>query len=154
LADGGMSAADHGPLTCEVAALQAAKRLTAHVAGLLLERRAAELAQKQQHLELLSDMICEVYALDSAVARTLKLIRLRGVEGAVLEIDLTHVVAARCTEMVSSAARSLIANDAAPDELAQRLGEINKLSPYVPVGILDVQTRIAERVTAMYAPAA
>ena len=154
LADGDMSVADHGPLTHEVAALHAAKRLTAHVAGLLLERRAAELAQKQQHLELLSDMICEVYALDSAVARTLKLIRLRGVEGAVLEIDLTHVVAARCTEMVSSAARSLIANDAAPDELAQRLGEINKLSPYVPVGILDVQTRIAERVTAMYAPAA
>jgi hypothetical protein len=154
LADGDAPSVDHGPLTREVAALQAAKRLTAHVTGLLLERHVAELAHKQQHLELLSDMICEVYAFDSAVARTLKLIRLRGVEGAVLEIDLTRVVAARCADALSSAARCLIANDAAPGELEERLGEISTLSPYVPTGILDVQTRIAERVTAMYAPSA
>jgi len=153
LADGAGAAPDSSPLAPEIAAVEAAKRLTAHIAGLLLERRAAELAQKQQHLELLSDMICEVYALDSTVGRTRKLIRQRGVEGAVLEIDLTRVVAAHCTDRLHAAARRLIANEATADELRSRLDEVDRLSPYVPTGILDVQTRIAERVTAMYAPA-
>jgi alkylation response protein AidB-like acyl-CoA dehydrogenase len=152
LADGGRRLPDTGPLAAEVEAVEAAKHLTAHIAGLLLERQAAELAQKQQHLELLSNMICEVYALDSTVARTLKLIRQRGVEGAVFETDLTRVVVARCTDELYAAARRLLANDTAAGELPQRLREISALSPYVPTGILDVKTRIAERVTALYAP--
>ena len=143
---------DNGPLAAETAALEAAKSLTAHIAGLLLERQAAELAKKQQHLELLSNMICEVYALDSTIGRTLKLIRQRGVEGAVLEIDLTRVATAHCTEKIYAAARRLVANDATAAELPERLQEIARLSPYVPSGILDTKTRIAERVAAMYAP--
>ena len=145
---------DNAPLAAEIEAVEAAKHLTAHIAGLLLERQAAELAKKQQHLELLSNMICEIYALDSALARTLKIIRQRGVEGAVFEIDLTRVVAAHCTDELYAAARRLIANDATAAELPERLQEISRLSPYVPSGILDVKTRVAERVAAMYAPAA
>ncbi|MFI5395509.1 MAG: acyl-CoA dehydrogenase family protein [Candidatus Binatia bacterium] len=153
LADGGLPPVGDGSLAAEVEAVEAAKRLTAHVAGILLEGQAAELAQKQQHLELLSNMVLEVYALDSAMARTLKLIRLRGVEGAVLEIDLSRILAARCSDEVLTTARRLIANDATGDDLAQRLREINALSPYIPRGILDAKARVAERVTAMYAPA-
>jgi len=145
---------DSSPLAAETASLEAAKALTAHVAGLLLERQAAELAKKQQHLELLSNMICEVYALDSTVARTLKLIRQRGVEGAVPEIDLTRVATAHCTEAITAAARRLVANDATPTELPERLQEISHWSPYVPSGLLDTKTRIAERAAAQYAPGA
>ena len=152
LADGGTRVADHGPLTAEVQALEAAKHLTAHVAGLLLETQAAELAQKQQHLELLSNMICEVYALDSVVGRTLKLIRQRGVEGAVFEIDLTRVVATYATDTIVAAARQLVLNDASSGEPRHRLLELAKLAPYVPIGILDAKARIAERLVAMYAP--
>jgi alkylation response protein AidB-like acyl-CoA dehydrogenase len=151
LAEGGFRVPDHSPLAAEVEAVEAAKRLTAHIAGILLETQAAELANKQQHLELLSDLIIDVYALDSAVARTLKLIRRRGVEGAVLEIDLTRVVAAECTERLYATARRLLANDTPAAELPQRLQEIAKLSPYVPAALLDAKTRIAERATSAYA---
>lgn len=96
-------------------------------------------------------MIGQVYALDSALARTLKIIAQRGVEGAVFEIDLTRVVAANCADVLWASARRLVANDARPDELPARLQEIATLSPYVPAGILDTKTRIAQRVTAMYA---
>ena len=144
------SSPDSSPLAAEIHGLESAKRLAAHIAGILLETQAAELANKQQHLELLSDMICEIYALDSAAARTLKLIRQRGVEGAVLEIDLTRVAAASCTDQIYASARRLIANDTPRAELQQRLQEINRLSPYVPVGILETKTRIAGRVTEMY----
>jgi len=151
MANGTRAAVGPHPLSAEMEAVEAAKHLTAHLAGLLLERRAAELAHQQQQLELLSNMICEVYALDSTLARSLKIIRQRGVEGAVFEIDMSRVVAADCTDALWAAARRLIANEARPDELAERLREITALSPYVPVGLLDTKTRIAERVTAMYA---
>jgi alkylation response protein AidB-like acyl-CoA dehydrogenase len=137
---------DTGPLAAEIEALDAAKYLTAHIAGLLLERQAAELAKKQQHLELLSNMICEVYALDSTIGRTLKLIRQRGVEGAVVEIDLTRLTTAHCTDEIYAAARRLVANDATEAEMPERLREIARLSPYVPRGILDAKTRVAQRV--------
>lgn len=99
-------------------------------------------------------MVREVYALDSAIARTLKLIRRRGVEGAVLEIDLSRILAARCSDELLATARRLIANDTTGDDLSQRLREISLLSSYIPRGVLDTKARVAERVTAMYAPAA
>lgn len=141
------------PLAAESEAVEAAKQLTTHLAAFLLERHASELAHMQQHLELLSHMICEVYAFDSAIARTLKLIRQRGIEGAVLEVDLTRVVAAQCSDELLTAARRLVANDAPADELPERLREIAKLTPYIPAGILDAKTRIATRVTELYAHA-
>jgi alkylation response protein AidB-like acyl-CoA dehydrogenase len=153
LANGGRAAVGEGPLAAEIDAVEAAKHLTAYVAGMLLETQAAELAQKQQHLELFANLISEVYALDSGIARTLKLIRLRGEQGAAFEIDLTRIIAARCSDEVIAAARRLVANDSSGDELARRLQDISVLSPYVPRGILDVKTRVAERMTAMYAPA-
>ena len=153
LADGGPRVAD-GVLGAEVNALETAKHLTAHVAGLLLETQAAELAQRQQHLELLSNMICEVYALDCALARTLKLVRQRGVEGAVFEIDVTRVVTTLATDTICVAARQLMLNDASSGEPHQRLQELAKLSPYLPRGMLDTKARIAERLVAMYAAAA
>jgi alkylation response protein AidB-like acyl-CoA dehydrogenase len=153
LADGGRTAVGEGPLAAEIDAVEAAKHLTAYVAGMLLETQAAELAQKQQHLELLANLISEVYALDSSIGRTLKLIRQRGEQGAAYEIDLTRIIAARCSDEIIAAARRLVANDCGEDELARRLQDLGKLSPYVPRGILDVKTRVAERVTAMYAPA-
>ena len=134
--------------------MEAAKSLTAHIAGLLLERQAAELAKKQQHLELLSNMICEVYALDSAIGRTLKLIRQRGVEGAVLEIDLTRVATAHCTERSRQPRAGWSPTMLRRQSCRERLQEIARLSPYIPSGILDTKTRIAERVAAMYAPSA
>lgn len=143
-----------GPLASEIEALEAAKRLTAHIAGIMLETQASELANKQQHLELLSDLICEIYAFDSALARTLKLIDSRGVDGAAHEIDLTRVVAAQSTDSIFTGARRLLTNDAPAADLRQRLDELSRLSPYVPTGLIETKTRIAEHVTALYAPVA
>jgi butyryl-CoA dehydrogenase len=138
-------------LAAEHTALDGAKRLTAYAAGVLVEREPADLSRKQQHLELFSDMICEVYALDSAIGRTLKLIHQRGADACAAEIDLTRLVAADTSERFTKAARRLLSNDA---ETAERhLDAMAKLCNYVPVGSLDIKTRVAERIIAQYQPA-
>ena len=150
LAAGPIPASD-GPLAAERTALAGAKRLTAYAAGVLVEREPADLSRKQQHLELFSDMICEVFALDSAVARTLKLIGQRGAEATAEEIDLTRLVAAETTERIGAAARRLLSNDA--EQAERHLDALAKLLDYTPVGSLDTKTRVAERVIAQYRPA-
>ena len=150
LAAGPIPASD-GPLAAERTALAGAKRLTAYAAGVLVEREPADLSRKQQHLELFSDMICEVFALDSAVARTLKLIGQRGAEATAEEIDLTRLVAAETTERIGTAARRLLSNDA--EQAERHLDALAKLLDYTPVGSLDTKTRVAERVIAQYRPA-
>src|SRR5205809_1582386 len=59
-----------GPLEREVRAAEVAKRVVAYAARLLLERGLDSLKDKQQHLEILSNMIIDVYAMDSVVNRT------------------------------------------------------------------------------------
>ncbi len=153
LAAGARVTVEDGPLAAEIEAVETAKHLTAYVAGMLLQGHAAELAQKQQHLELLANLVSSVFALDSSVARTLKIIRQRGVEGATLEIDLTRLIAAECTDDLFATARRLIANDSNGDELPRRLQDIRSLSPYVPRAVVDTKTRVAERLAALFATA-
>ena len=139
-----------GLLAAEQAALAGAKRLTAYAAGVLVEREPADLSRKQQHLELFSDMICEVYALDSAIGRTLKRVRQRGLDACAAEVDLTRLVAADTTDHIAAAARRLLSND--PDSAARHVAAMAKLLTYVPVGSLDLKTRVAERIVATYQP--
>src|SRR6185369_14464313 len=69
-----------GPLAREIHAVNQAKRLVAYTTRLLLQREPAEVGRQQQHLETFADMIIDLYAMESAVARTAKLIRRRGEE--------------------------------------------------------------------------
>ena len=59
-----------GPLERELRAAEVAKRVVAYTARVLIERDLASLKDKQQHLEILANMIIDVYAMDSVVNRT------------------------------------------------------------------------------------
>jgi hypothetical protein len=95
-------------------------------------------------------MICEVYALDSAIARTLKLIRLRGNDACAAEVDLTRLVAADACDRIRTAAQRLLSND--PDTSARHMAALAALLQYVPVGSLEAKTRVAERLIAQVQP--
>src|SRR5262245_15934119 len=59
-----------GPLEREIRAAEVAKRVIAFIARVLIERDLASLKDKQQHLEILANMIIDLYAIDSVVNRT------------------------------------------------------------------------------------
>src|SRR5256885_1820842 len=62
--------AAEGPLMREIRCAEVGKRVVAYTARLLMERDLASLKDKQQHLEILSNMIIDVFAMDSVVNRT------------------------------------------------------------------------------------
>jgi alkylation response protein AidB-like acyl-CoA dehydrogenase len=135
-----------GPLAREIHAVDQAKKLVAYTTKLLLQREPAEIGRKQQHLEKLADMIIDLYAIESTVARTAKLIRYRGEAQVMLERDLTAVLVADASERLGANARVLFGNDSGASDLERHLATIERLTPYAPLGTLDARTRIAEQV--------
>jgi alkylation response protein AidB-like acyl-CoA dehydrogenase len=135
-----------GPLAREIHAVDQAKRLVAYTTRLLLQREPAEIGRKQQHLETFADMIIDLYAMESAVARTAKLIRRRGEEKVKFERDLVAVFLADATERLCGRARRLFGNDTDGHDLERHLANVARLTPFLPLRVLDARTRIAEHV--------
>ncbi|MBI3768145.1 MAG: acyl-CoA dehydrogenase family protein [Deltaproteobacteria bacterium] len=135
-----------GPLAREIHAVDQAKRLVAYTTRLLLQREPAEIGRQQQHLETFADMIIDLYAMESAVARTAKLIRRRGEEKVKFERDLIAVFLADATERLCGRARRLFGNDTDGHDLARHLANVAQLTPFLPLRVLDARTRIAEHV--------
>ncbi len=137
-----------GPLGTEIHVAEMAKRIVAYTAEVMIQKELANLRNRQQHLELLANMIIDVYALDSVVARTQKLVHSRGEEKTALERDLTHVFVASANERVADSARRLLANECEGEELRRHLAVVDVFQPFIPIRTIDMKTRIAEEVVA------
>jgi alkylation response protein AidB-like acyl-CoA dehydrogenase len=132
-----------GPLERETRAAEVAKRVVAYTTRVLIERALASLKEKQQHLEILSNMIIDVFAMDSVVNRT-RLLRGHGTpEDDELRIAMTNVFVASANERVIDGARRLLVNEFEGAELRTHL-RLEAIVPHFPIRTIAVKTRIAE----------
>ena len=137
-----------GPLGCELAATERAKRVVAYTARVMMERDLASLKDKQQHLEILSNMVIEVFAMDSVVNRT-RLLLARGADDAnALRIAMTNVYVASANERVADGARRLLANELEGEELRRRVANIDFLRLPFPIRTIDAKKHVAEALVA------
>jgi alkylation response protein AidB-like acyl-CoA dehydrogenase len=136
-----------GPLEREQRAAEVAKRLIAYVVRVLVERELASLKDKQQHLEILANMIIDLYAMDSVVNRTLLLAGHGTAEDDALRLDMTKVFVASGNERVFEGARRLLANEFEGEELRKHLA-LEAILPRLPIRTIAVKQRIAEALVA------
>ena len=140
------SAVGEGPLAADVAAAEQAKKVVAWTADLLVRRNLKDLATRQQHLEVLANMIIDSFAIDSVVARTRKLLREQGAGAVPNELDITRIFVASANERIADGARRLVANELAGEELDQAMRTIEQLAVLLPIATIAAKTRIAERI--------
>jgi alkylation response protein AidB-like acyl-CoA dehydrogenase len=136
-----------GPLARDIRAAEVGKRVVAYTARVLIERDLASLREKQQHLEILSNMIIEVYAMDSVVNRTRLLDGHGGTDDTALRIDMTRVYVASANERVIDGARRLLVNELEGEELRKHL-RLEEIVPRLPIRTVAVKTRIAQALAA------
>jgi alkylation response protein AidB-like acyl-CoA dehydrogenase len=136
------------PLAADAAAVAQAKKLVAWTAHLLVSRNLRDLAERQQHLEILANTMIDLFAADSVVARTRKLLRFRGPADVANELDMTRVFVASANERIADGARRLAANELAGAELEAALASIDRLALRLPIATIAAKTRIAERIVA------
>jgi hypothetical protein len=134
------------PLGIEIHATEMVKRIVAYTAEVMIQKELANLRSRQQQLELLANMVIDVYAMDSAVARTQKLLQRRSADATRMERDLTHVFVASANERVADAARRLLANECEGEELRRHLAVVDLFQPFFPIRTIEMKTRIAKEV--------
>jgi hypothetical protein len=140
-------AAVPGPLSREVRAAEVGKRVVAYAARILIERDLASLKDKQQHLEILANMIIDVYAMDSVVNRTALLQGHGTADDDALRRDMTNVFVASANERVIDGARRILVNELEGEELRKHLA-LEAVVPHIPIRTIAVKTRIAEALVA------
>jgi alkylation response protein AidB-like acyl-CoA dehydrogenase len=139
--------ATEGPLWREVRCAEVAKRIIAYTARLLIERSLDSLKDKQQHLEILANMIIEAYAMDSVVNRTHLLLGHGAQADDDLRLAMTNVYVASANERVIDGARRILVNEFEGEELRQHLA-LEAIVPHMPIRTIAVKTKISEALVA------
>src|SRR5205085_661519 len=96
----------------EVMMVRGAKALTQMVFGHITQAYADAARNEQEMLALASDMVMDVYAMESALLRTQKLMLARGKESAAIQSDITRVFIREAMMRVERAARLVVAETA------------------------------------------
>jgi len=96
----------------------------------------------------LADCIMEVYALESALLRTEKLLAARGANGARQAVAMTQYYAVKSLHTVELAARKVIGAVAEGDMLRTQVAILRRLAKYEPADTVALGRQIARHVLA------
>jgi alkylation response protein AidB-like acyl-CoA dehydrogenase len=129
----------------EVMIVRNAKAMTLAAIGNIAHAYGDDARNEQEALGLISDMVMDVYAMESALLRTQKRMLSRGREATAVQSDITRVFIREAMMRIERAAR-LIATETA-DEKTDRTALIEDLIHRAPIKMTAARRRIADAVT-------
>ncbi len=135
-----------GPLAGEHKLLASAKKLSLFAAGAASQKYMQALAEQQEIMGALADCISEVYALESCILRTEKLMQSRGEAGAAQAIAMTQYYAAKAIDTVERSTRKVIAAVAEGDMLRTQMAILRRLGKHEPANTIALGRQIARHV--------
>ncbi|KKM10895.1 acyl-CoA dehydrogenase [Clostridiales bacterium PH28_bin88] len=141
-----MGESDGAPLAEQQKVLENMKKVFLLVAGAAAQKYMEKLEREQEILGMLADMVIEVFAMESALARTLKAIQREGEEKASLKVDMVRSYFNDTIPKMETWAREALAAMASGDELRTQLAALKKLARYTPVDGVAARRRIAAKV--------
>ncbi len=135
-----------GALAAERTIVSNAKKTALFVAGGASQKYMMALPDQQEVMGAMADILIEVFAMESALLRTLKLVAHNGEAASQLAIAMTQVYIMEAVEKIESAARKVIAAVAEGDMLRTQLAILRRLGKYEPVNTIALRQKIADRV--------
>ncbi|MBV9147213.1 MAG: acyl-CoA dehydrogenase family protein [Acidobacteria bacterium] len=135
-----------GSLGAERTLLANAKKMALFVAGVASQRYMMELAEQQEVMAAMADIIIDVFAMDSALLRTLKLIQSQGETAAAQGTAITQLYFAEAMARIEVAARKVLAAAAEGDNLRIQTAILRRLAKHEPVNTIALKQQIAGKV--------
>ncbi|HMG02621.1 MAG TPA: acyl-CoA dehydrogenase family protein [Edaphobacter sp.] len=132
-----------GPLAEQFALLDSAKKLTLFAAGAATQRYMQELAEQQEVMGAIAEMILEVYAMESGILRAEKM-SAKG--SAVIAVAMARVYAETAMEKIELAARRILAAAAEGDMLRTQLTILRRLAKHDPADTIGLRRQVAQHV--------
>jgi len=136
------------PLAKEKEVLKNAKKAVLMAAGKAAETFGPKLDQEQEILMSLADMLIEVYAAESTVLRTEKLIGLYGEEGSKLYQNMARLYLFEAVQKIKNAGDEAVACFAEGDELRVLLMGLKRFTKMEPINTKVLRQEIADAMIA------
>jgi butyryl-CoA dehydrogenase len=132
------------PLAAEAAGVAAGKKAFLFAAGVAVQKYMDKLADEQEVAAALSDIVMDVYAMESVLLRTRKIHAARGDEATATHQAATRVFVGDALDRVEKNARSVLAAAATGDTLRTQLAMLRRLLKREPVNSIAIRRQVAE----------
>jgi hypothetical protein len=133
------------PLAAERHALQQGKKAILMVAGAAVQKYMQNLEKEQEIVMCIADMLIDMYAAESMVLRTVRLIEEQGEDAASLYVDMTQSFMTDAFERMFGMGKRALAAFAEGDELRMMMLGLKRFTKYEIVDTIRARRRIAEK---------
>jgi len=133
-----------GPLADEFALLANAKKLTLFAAGTATQKYMQKLADEQEIMGAIADMIIQVYAMESAILRAAKMAG----GASSMPVVMARLYADEAMSVVELAARKVVAAVAEGDALRTQVTILRRLAKHDGVDTIALRRQVAQHVIA------
>ena len=134
---------DEGVLATELKLAKNAKKVALMTLGTAAQKYMMTLADQQEILSGIADIIMDTYAMESAILRAQKLAASQGEEAAAQYLDMTRVFSNDAVERIEARAKNTIAGMAEGDELRTLLAALRRFTKLTPMNTIAARQRIA-----------
>jgi alkylation response protein AidB-like acyl-CoA dehydrogenase len=137
---------DDGKLTLQKEMVEMSKKIALLVAGAAVQKYMMKLAEEQEILASISDMVIEVFAMESALLRALKSMEKFGDEKSQIQKAMVKVYVNDAFDRIEGFAKQAFAAIAEGDVLRTQLSALKKLTRFTPVNTIALRREIADSV--------
>jgi hypothetical protein len=114
------------------------------VAGAAVQKFMQKLSHEQEIIMNVADMLIEIYAIESALLRTEKLVSIRGEQDSIYQIDMTRLYINDAVERINVAGKNAINSFAEGDEQRVMLMGLKRFTKIAPINPKETRRRIAD----------
>ncbi len=123
----------------------AAKKIGLFAAGIATQKYMQAIQNEQEIMAAIANITIEIYAMESAVLRTWKLLNHSSESAAALPLAMTRVYLAGAMERIESAAKVIIAAASEGDMLRTQMAILRRLGKHEPYNVVALRQLLAQR---------
>jgi alkylation response protein AidB-like acyl-CoA dehydrogenase len=135
-----------GTLEKEKKRVSMAKKIALLAAGAAVQKYMEKLANQQEIIAMISDIIIEIFAMESALLRTLKKVQKEGEENSGIQVAVTRVYINDAFAKAEWLAKQIFASLAEGEELRTQLMALKRLARNTPINTVTLRRQIADSV--------
>ena len=137
---------DDGKLTLQKEMVEMSKKIALLVAGAAVQKYMMKLAEEQEILGSISDIVIEVFAMESALLRAMKSMEKFGDEKSQIQKAMVQVYVNDAFNRLEGFAKQAFAAIAEGDTLRTQLSALKNLTRFTPVNTVALRREIANAV--------
>ncbi len=134
------------PLALQEHMVKMSKKIALMVAGVAAQKFQQALEKEQEILAKIADIVIEIFAMESGLLRTLKMISKQGEEKTRYQISAVKVYVDETIPKIENWAKEVLAHVEEGDMLRIQLAGLKKLARYQPVDAVSLRREVADRI--------